>query len=159
MAQDQSTQELDFKPIEREAATVPQNAGAWSAPIHQNEPQDPGRLVAEMNHEEKAARRKRCDTLITAVRLACLVLKKREPTKQLEQLAQKPTSKLEAEMMRKLESYLGGKRLATHLLALIRGEFKNMSKLPKTVRKLESMGLAKVETVEMFSATRVRHRH
>ena len=159
MAQNESTQELDFKPIEREAAPVPQNAGAWAAPIHHNEPQDPGRLVAEMNHEEKKARKERCNTLVTAVRLACAVLKKREPTKQLAQLAQNPTSKLEAEMMRKLESYLGGKRLATNLLALIRGEFKNMRKLPKTVRKLESMGLAKVETVETFNATRVRHWH
>lgn len=159
MAQNESTQDLGFKPIEREAPPVPESAGAWSAPIHQNEPQDPGRLVAEMKHEELAARKKRCATLVTAVRLACSVLKKREPTKQLEQLATTPTAKLEQEMTRKLESYLGNKRLADHLLALIRGEFKNLHKLPKSVRKLEAMGLAQVEKVELFNAERVRHWH
>tara|TARA_B100000959_G_C14666977_1_gene494818 strand:- start:401 stop:616 length:216 start_codon:yes stop_codon:yes gene_type:complete len=55
-------------------------------------------------------------------------------------------------MRKKLEDLLKDDQMAANLLGLLRGEFKNVPRLPKAIHRLEDLGLATIETVSFYSA-------
>ena len=68
-------------------------------------------------------------------------------------LTQSPTPKLVREMRKHLEDLLKDNQMAANLLGLLRGEFRNVHKLPKAIHKLEQLGLAEIETVPHYRVT------
>ena len=63
-----------------------------------------------------------------------------------------PTRELVSEMRGHLENILKDAELAAVLLALLRGEYNNVPRLPKSVHKLEDMGLATIEKIPYYNA-------
>ena len=133
--------------IERVAPPVPETAGAWSAPVIENQPEtSSSQLVEKIRKEGSQELRERAAVLSQAIRLACKKKKKRLPAN-LGKLGRNSTPELVSEMRSHLEDILKDAELAAVLLALLRGEFNNVRHLPESVRKLEDMGLATIETV------------
>ena len=62
------------------------------------------------------------------------------------------TNKLEEELLGKLEGYLGNKNAAAYLLALLRGEYNSVPKLPREIHQLAKKGIVRIESVQFFSA-------
>ena len=60
--------------------------------------------------------------------------------------------KLEEELLGKLEGYLGNKNAAAYLLALLRGEYNSVPKLPREIHQLAKKGIVRIESVQFFSA-------
>ncbi|MDP6036708.1 MAG: hypothetical protein QGG55_11720, partial [Verrucomicrobiota bacterium] len=56
-------------------------------------------------------------------------------------------------MRKHLEDLLKDNQMAANLLGLLRGEFRNVHKLPKAIHKLEHLGLAEIETVPHYRVT------
>jgi len=63
-----------------------------------------------------------------------------------------PTRELVSEMRGHLENILKDAELAAVLLALLRGEYNNVPRLPKSVHKLEDMGLATIGKIPYYNA-------
>ena len=76
----------------------------------------------------------------------------KEVPKNLNDLNRAPTSKLIREMRKHLEELLQDNQMAANLLGRLRGEFRNVPKLPEAIHKLEKLGLATIEAVPFFSA-------
>ena len=83
--------------------------------------------------------------------MACKKKKKRLPTN-ITTMEGNPTRELVSEMRGHLENILKDAELAAVLLALLRGEYNNVPRLPKSVHKLEDMGLATIEKIPYCNA-------
>ena len=140
--------------IDRGAADVPENSGAWNAPIIDNIPEevDVKEMITEVRETTSKELRERATILSKAIQLACNNLGKKKPNN-LRDLTQSPTPKLVREMRKHLEDLLKDNQMAANLLGLLRGEFRNVHKLPKAIHKLEQLGLAEIETVPHYRVT------
>jgi hypothetical protein len=102
--------------------------------------------VKKMREEASQELRERAAVLSQAIRLACKKKKKRLPAN-ITTMERNPTRELVSEMRGHLVDILKDAELAAVLLALLRGEFNNVLHVPKSVRKLEDMGLVTIEKV------------
>ena len=144
--------------IERNAPPVPNIAGAWSVDSLHNgaSSADIGgasRFSAELNANVSKGQRIRAKNLARAINLVCKKLKRRPPAAKVKKLLANPANhKLEEELLGKLEGYLGNKNAAAYLLALLRGEYNSVPKLPREIHQLAKKGIVRIESVQFFSA-------
>ena len=143
--------------IDRGAADVPENAGAWNAPLVHNTPEavDEKELITELRETASKELREKAAILFRAIQLVCNI-KGKKASKNLKDLIRAPTPKLVREMRKHLEDLLKDNQMAANLLGLLRGEFRNVNKLPEAIHKLEKLGLAKIETVPHYRVTIAR---
>ena len=137
--------------IDRVAPDVPENAGLWNAPLIHNAP-DVKDMLTQVREKATEETRERAAILFQAIQLVCKKLGKEVP-KNVNDLNRAPTSKLVREMRKHLEELSQDNQMAANLLGLLRGEFRNVPRLPEAIHKLEKLGLASIEAVPFFSAT------
>ena len=96
--------------------------------------------------------RKKSVVLHMAIALVCDKRGENTP-RNLSHLRSRPTKELYRDMRKKLEDLLQDDQMAANLLGLLRGEFKNVPRLPKAIHRLEDLGLAKIQTVSYYNAS------
>ena len=71
----------------------------------------------------------------------------------LSHLRSHPTKELYRDIREKLEELLKDDQMAANLLGLLRGEFKNVPRLPKAIHRLEDLGLASIQEVSYYNVS------
>ena len=148
------SENLNTYDIDRGAADVPEPAGAWTAPVRHNTSQDVDiqEDISSMRRRELDDLKKKSAVLHMAIELVCDKMGGSTPSN-LSHLRIRPTKELYRDIRKKLEELLKDDQMAANLLGLLRGEFKNVPRLPKAIHRLEDLGLASIQEVSYYNVS------
>ena len=148
------SENLNTYDIDRGAADIPEPAGAWTAPVRHNTSQDVDiqEDISSMRRRELDDLKKKSAVLHMAIELVCDKMGGSTP-RNLSHLRSRPTKELYRDIREKLEELLKDDQMAANLLGLLRGEFKNVPRLPKAIHRLEDLGLVSIQEVSYYNVS------